>query len=111
MVGRQRARPATHALYSGVYEHIEEEEPEETIVMVGNPPAFWYATRQPALVVPNEDLGTVLEVCARYGVQYLLLDHNHPPPLGDVYEGRVSSPRLTPIPIPFTGIALWRIEP
>lgn len=111
MAGRQATRPDLQSLYSGIHERILEEDPEEATVMVGNPPAFWYATRQPALMVPNADLETVLDVCERYDVGYLILDHNHPPPLGDVYEGRVSSPRLTPIPIPFTGLALWRIEP
>lgn len=99
------------AAYADVEAHIEQEVPQGVRMMVGNPPALWYVTRRPAVMVPNEGLETVLEVSDRYDVGYLLLDRNHPPPLEDVYEGRIDSPRLSRIPLPSSDLMLWRIEP
>jgi hypothetical protein len=46
--------------------------------MVNNPPAFWYYTRRPAVVVPAPigDVETLLAVADRYGVAYVMLDRN-----------------------------------
>jgi len=52
--------------------------PDSAVVMVGNPPAFWYHNHRPAVVVPNDDVETLLEVVDRYGVSYVLLDRNRP---------------------------------
>jgi hypothetical protein len=68
--------------------------PSEAVVMVGNPPAFVYHCGRPAVVVPNGGVADLLEVAARYGVAYVLLDANHPPALGPFYRGEESSPRL-----------------
>ncbi|MFQ6099693.1 MAG: ArnT family glycosyltransferase [Anaerolineae bacterium] len=69
--------------------------PDSTMVMVGNPPAFWYHTRRPAVVVPNGDSDALLEVCARYRADYVVLDENRPGALAGVYEGaRVTGLRL-----------------
>jgi hypothetical protein len=70
--------------------------PDKSIVMVGNPPGFYYHTGVPAVVVPNGDVETLLEVCGRYEVNYLVLDSNRPVPLVALYEGRVAHHRLTP---------------
>jgi hypothetical protein len=61
--------------------------PDSTVVMVGNPPGFWYHTHRAAVVVPNGDADTLLEVCARYNVGYVVLDENRPHALAGVYEG------------------------
>lgn len=55
-------------------------------VLVGNPPGFWYATRIPALAVPNEDAATAANLAERYGACWLLLDENRPAPLAPLYE-------------------------
>lgn len=57
------------------------------IIMVGDPPSFWYHTRRYAVVVPNEDVATLREVVERYQVEYLLLDRDHPAPLTALYNG------------------------
>ena len=62
--------------------------------MVANPPAFWYYTRRPAVVVPNDDVETLLAVADRYNVRYVLLDRNCPAPLVDLYAGERLHPRL-----------------
>jgi 4-amino-4-deoxy-L-arabinose transferase-like glycosyltransferase len=50
----------------------------DAVVMVNNPPAFWYYTRRPAVVVPAPigDVETLLAVADRYGVAYVMLDRN-----------------------------------
>ncbi len=66
----------------------------EAVVMVANPPAFWYHTGHPAVVVPNGDVETMLAVAARYNVRYVLLDDNTPEPLRGLYTGVAMHPRL-----------------
>jgi hypothetical protein len=61
--------------------------PGGTMVMVGNPPAFWYHTYRPAVVVPNGDIKMLLAVADRYGVDYAVLDANRPQPLTGPYTG------------------------
>jgi hypothetical protein len=47
------------------------------------------------VAVPNADLETMLAVCRRYGVTYLVLEANHPGPLAALYAGDVAHPALT----------------
>jgi 4-amino-4-deoxy-L-arabinose transferase-like glycosyltransferase len=79
-------------------------------VMVGNPPSFHYYAGVPAVVVPNGGVQTVLDVCERYGVDYLVLDSNRPDPLDALYEGRVSHPRLAQAVTFEDGrVVVWRV--
>lgn len=61
--------------------------PADAVVMVNNPPGFWYHTRRPAVVVPAPvgDVETLLEVADRYEVAYVVL------------VGAASHPRLEPL--------------
>jgi hypothetical protein len=68
--------------------------PRTTPVMVGNPPGLWYHTRWPAYVVPNGDVATLLQVCDRYEIEYVILDQNRPTPLSGLYDGEVLPPSL-----------------
>ena len=80
--------------------------------MVANPPAFWYHTGHPAIVVPNEGVETLLNVCERYGVSYLVLDSNRPSPLGALYEGRIASRWLSPVATFDEGrVLVWKVQP
>jgi hypothetical protein len=69
-------------------------EDREATVMVANPPAFWYHTGHPAVVVPNGDVETLLAAATRYNVRYVLLDDNTPEPLRGLYTGVAAHPRL-----------------
>lgn len=64
------------------------------MVIVGNPPGFWYHTHRPAVVVPNGDVAALLAVAERYHAEYLLLDGNHPAPLAALYAGEESDSRF-----------------
>ena len=69
--------------------------PRDTVVMAGNPPGFWYYTRRPTVVAPNDDLETLLKCAARYQVEYLLLDWNYPRPLTALYTGEEQDARFS----------------
>jgi hypothetical protein len=80
-------------------------------VMVGNPPGFYYHTRISSVVVPNDDVDMLLDVCERYGVDYLVLDPNRPAPLKTLYEGQVVSPHLVPVATFEEGrVRVWKVE-
>jgi hypothetical protein len=100
----------------GVYEDVDrwltDQGAADAAVMVGNPPAFWYHTDRPAIVIPNGDVGTLLEAADRYGVRYVLLDSNRPAPLADLYAGEVRHPRLTVLERwPEEEAVLYAVEP
>jgi len=84
----------THSLYEEVDGWLNDHHSPRAGVMVGNPPAFWYATRRPAIVVPNEGVETLVAVADRYEMRYVLLERDHPAELTDLHTGAVDHPRL-----------------
>jgi hypothetical protein len=64
------------------------------VVMVGDPPGYWYVGGGPSIALRNEPVETVLAVADRYSARYLVLDSNRPGPLAQLYAGDVSHPRL-----------------
>ncbi|HDN81069.1 MAG TPA: hypothetical protein ENG33_11455 [Chloroflexi bacterium] len=84
-------------LYEEVGAWLEANVPDEALMMVGNPPGFYYFTHRLCIVVPNGDVETVLEVANRYGASHLLLELNHPKPLAPLYEGQLQDARLRPV--------------
>jgi hypothetical protein len=81
-------------VYADIAAWLDENAPSKATVMVGNPPGFYYFSHRPGVVVPNEDIDIVLQACDRYGVEFVILDQNHPRPLREVYSGQASHPRL-----------------
>ena len=80
--------------YATIAEWMAQEEPAAT-VMINNPPAYRYHGGGLSVVVPNENLETVLQVARRYQVDFLILDPNHPLPLAGVYDQPASHPQLS----------------
>ena len=85
-----------------VYEEIDRWLAQEDVavggaVMVANPPAFWYHTARPAVVVPHGGVEAVLAVADRYSVRYVVLDRNRPAPLAGLYANEVLHLRLRPV--------------
>jgi hypothetical protein len=64
------------------------------LVMINNPPSFYYHTRRSSIVVPAEGPETLVEICDRYGVRFVVLDHNIVPALVPLYQGQATHPRL-----------------
>jgi hypothetical protein len=91
------------------YGEIAAEIPNESKVMVGIAPAFYYHTGIAALSVPNEPIETVLEAAELYDVTYLILDQNHPAPLRDIYTGDEQNSRLEIVETFGNGVRLYRI--
>lgn len=69
------------------YRHIGTLLPDTAVVISMNAPAFYYHTGLPAISAPHEPAEVLLQLAARYGASYLLLDDFYPPPLKPVYEG------------------------
>jgi hypothetical protein len=82
------------AVYEDVDRWLTDQGAAQAGVMVNNPPAFWYYTDRPAIVIPNGSVAALLEVADRYGVRYVLLESNHPAGLADLHTGEVYHPRL-----------------
>jgi hypothetical protein len=74
-----------NTLYRQVGAWLAERDVEPCPIMVGSPPNFWYVTRMPSLMAPNEDAAATAQVARRYGACRLLLEANHPRPLADLY--------------------------
>jgi hypothetical protein len=81
-------------LYPAIAAWVAEQKPEAT-VMIGNPPAYRYHGGGLSVVIPNEDIETTLQVAARYGVDFLVLDRNHPAPLAELYQRPTGQPALS----------------
>jgi hypothetical protein len=77
--------------------------------MVNDPPAFFYHTGRPSIVVPNSDVEGVLDAADRYGASYLVLDENRPIPLSALYAGVETHPRLRVV-LRFNETIVYRIE-
>lgn len=74
---------------------LEQFDGDKPTVMVNNPPAFYFHTGLPAIVTPNENVARTLQAAGKYGATYLVLDHNRPTPLNDLYTGLETHPALT----------------
>lgn len=68
----------------------------EDVVIVANPPGFHLASGNPAVVVPDGDVNTVLAVAGRYGAKYLVLEAgSFPAGLTPVYQNPDGWARLS----------------
>jgi 4-amino-4-deoxy-L-arabinose transferase-like glycosyltransferase len=90
---RWRGDPA----YSDLVEWLAARDQLGQLVMVGDPPSYWYAGGGPSVVVPNGPVETLLAVADRYGARYAVLDQNHPAPLQPLYGEHTTFSRLSPV--------------
>jgi hypothetical protein len=61
------------------------------VVAVNNPPGFYSQSGFPAVVIPDGDDEVLLQVVNQFGVDWVLLDSNHPSGLTDLYQYPTSS--------------------
>jgi hypothetical protein len=97
--------------YGHLVEWLNARDEGEAVVMVGDPPGYWYHGGGPSIVVPNEPAETALAVADRYGARYLILDHNRPRPLASLYEGKETHPRLHLVETLAGDLRVYRIGP
>jgi hypothetical protein len=90
---RNDAWNQVNALYPTIATWIKEQDPA-AIVMIGNPPAYSYFGGGLSAMVTNEDVEITLEAIRHYGVDYLVLDRNHPIPLTELYHNPAFHPAL-----------------
>ena len=77
-----------------VYASIGPLLPRDAVVMVNDPPGFYYQTGLSAVVVPDSPPDVIPALAARYGVTYLLLDANRTDPFAALYDGKITYPFL-----------------
>jgi hypothetical protein len=74
-------------IYQQVDQYLESQNiQKDDIVMVNNPPGYYVASSHPAIVIPNEDENTVLDVSRRYRASFLLIESNHPYSLDGLFR-------------------------
>ena len=91
-----------------IYASMQTQLPETAVVMVGNPPSFYYHTKLAAVSVPNEPLPILLQAAEQYQVTHLILDANRPRPLATVYQGELSTEVLQLV-MSIEGVNLYEI--
>ncbi len=91
---KNNAWNSADALYPAIATWVLRENPSAT-VMIGNPPAYRYHGGGLSVVVPNEKIETTLQAARHYQVDYLILDHNRPEPLAEVYSQIPKHPALS----------------
>lgn len=94
---------------SAVYRQFGAQIPDEAVVMVGNPPHFYYHTRRSAISIPNEPLDVMLQAARAFDATYLILDNNVPQPLAPLYRQNEPHTALTLI-AEQDGFQLYRID-
>ncbi|MFX1520180.1 MAG: glycosyltransferase family 39 protein [Promethearchaeota archaeon] len=72
--GRVRSSKSTKEAYGSLGEWIQENTPKDSIIMTRNPWELYYYSRRRAIMIPNEDFQTILEIVKKYYVDYLEID-------------------------------------
>ena len=83
--------------------------PDE-MTMVVNPPAYLAHTQRSAVAIPDGTSVTVLEVAARYGARYLLLEESHPDGLDALYQNPQAAPSGLTYLATVEGTHIFRVE-
>ncbi len=80
-----------------VYRQIAAVLPANAVVMVNDPPAFYFQTGLSGVVLPNAPPEMIPVIAARYGVTHIILDINRTAPMNDLYLGKDTPLFLKPI--------------
>ncbi len=72
--GWVRSSRSTKEAYGSLGEWIQKHTPEESIIMTRNPWELNYYSRRRAMMIPNEDFQTIVEIIKKYQVDYLEID-------------------------------------
>lgn len=59
---------------------------DSEIILVNDPATFHWVTERPSIVIPSGKESTISDVMDRYGVNYVILQINHPPELNMLYQ-------------------------
>ena len=66
----------------------------QSLVVVNDPPGFYYFTGHASLIVPNGGPEVLLRVVSDFGARWVVLDANYPAGLETLYRSPTAEPRL-----------------
>ncbi|MDO8673331.1 MAG: hypothetical protein Q7O66_18140 [Dehalococcoidia bacterium] len=66
----------------------------DSLIMIADPPGYYYSSGKGSIVIPSDDLDTVLLAARRYGATYIVVEKGHSRPLQPIYAGEKTDPRL-----------------
>jgi 4-amino-4-deoxy-L-arabinose transferase-like glycosyltransferase len=72
--------------YSELGDILSSLDSQPGLVMVNNPPGFYVASSLQAVVVPSGGVDALRGVVREFGVEYVILDRNHPSGLNKIYD-------------------------
>jgi 4-amino-4-deoxy-L-arabinose transferase-like glycosyltransferase len=71
--------------------------PQGAVVAINDPPALYYFTGLWSVPLPDAAPEALLDLAARYGVNYIVVDANRTRPMDDLWEGRNVPAYLEPV--------------
>jgi hypothetical protein len=83
--------------YQLVGKRLLELDPSPDLVAVNNPPGFYGVTGLESVVIPNGPPSALQQVVARYGVDWVVLEANHPEGLEPLYVNPGAVAWLEPV--------------
>ncbi len=81
--------------YAPIARWLDENAHADDIVMVVDPPSFYNVSHRRAIVIPTDSIEAIFQAARKYTARYLILQFDHPRPLGEVYQGSATIPGLT----------------
>jgi hypothetical protein len=94
VTGSSQAWSSRDAVYAEAGQWLKDNAGPDVMVAVNNPPGWYYQTGQPAIVIPSDDVETLLQAMQAVGAQWLVLDANVSVGLTGLYLAPASEPRL-----------------
>ena len=82
------------AHYQLISSWLDQNAPAGAVVMVADPPTFYNLSHRRAVMIPTDDIDAIFSAAEKYDARYLILEYDHPKPLTDLYQERVSVPGL-----------------
>ena len=68
--------------------------PDDSLLMINNPPGLYIATDRSAIVIPSNGIESVLAAAEKYSAEILILEENHPVAMDYLYINPLVEERL-----------------
>ncbi|MBI2864828.1 MAG: hypothetical protein HYX94_09745 [Chloroflexi bacterium] len=66
----------------------------DSVIMIADPPGYYYSSGKGSIVIPSDEVDSVLLAARCYGASYLVLEKVHSRPLHSIYSGERTDPQL-----------------
>jgi len=86
VLGPQGSFARNQEAYRAVAELLDEDARVDTVLAVGNPPALFLATGSRTVALPHGSETTLRQVVSKYGVDWVILESDHPDGLDALYD-------------------------